>query len=45
MDARTDNGPVLGSGLMQSFAIGLFIIGGVVLFASFRDPQVRPETE
>ena len=42
MDARTDNGPVLGSGLMQSFAIGLFIIGGVVLFASFRDPQVRP---
>ena len=42
MPDRTDQGPILGSGLMQSFAIGLFIIGGVVLFGSFRDPQVRP---
>jgi hypothetical protein len=41
MGSRTDNGPVLGSGWMQSIALVILAIGGIVLYPTFKDPQFR----
>ena len=42
MTPRPDKGPLLGSGLLQSIAVGLLIIGGVIFFVSRNDPNARP---
>jgi hypothetical protein len=41
MGERTDNGPVLGSGWMQSMALLILVAGGVGVFATFKDPDLR----
>ena len=41
MGDRTDNGPVLGSGWTQSLSILFLAIGGIVLYATFRDREFR----
>jgi hypothetical protein len=41
MVERTDNGPVLGSGWMQGLALIILAMGGIVLYATFKDPQFR----
>ncbi|MDQ6799315.1 MAG: hypothetical protein M3041_00595 [Acidobacteriota bacterium] len=41
MGERTDNGPVLGSGWMQTFSLFILIVGSVALFATFKDSDLR----
>jgi hypothetical protein len=41
MEARTDNGPVLGSGYIHMFATIIAIAGVVVLFVTGKNPDLR----
>ncbi len=41
MSERTDSGPILGSGWMHLFATILAVLGGVLCFAWYKNPEMR----